>query len=147
MAKQFHDSYIKTCPSEALITVCFMSASWCLGSWSMFVMLGESTLAGSAKARWRFRLDAFAKVVNFRLALTLRRCASVPPPSAPRRWTRLASRWPASASAACCRPSTPPSSSTPKGCFPRRPFPTTPTRPCPPRRSRLSRATPVSWTR
>lgn len=40
MAKQFHDSYIKTCLSEALITVCFMSASWCLGEWSMLVMLG-----------------------------------------------------------------------------------------------------------
>ena len=53
----------------------------------------------------------------------------------------------ASASAACSRRSTPPSSSTRRGRFPRRPCPTTPTRPCPPRWSRSSRATPASWTR
>ena len=47
----------------------------------------------------------------------------------------------------CSRPSTPPSSSTPRGRCPRRPFPTTPTRPCPPRWSRSSRATPALWTR
>ena len=76
-----------------------------------------------------------------------RRCASAPPPSDPRPWTRPASRWPASASAACCRRSAPPSSSTPRARFPRRPFPTTPTRPSPPRWSRSSRATPASWTR
>ena len=49
--------------------------------------------------------------------------------------------------AACCRPSTPPSSSMRRGRCPRRPFPTTPTRPYPPRWSRSSRATPAWWTR
>ena len=65
----------------------------------------------------------------------------------PERWTRPASRWPASPRRGCCRPSTPPSSSTRRGRCPRRPCLTTPTRPSPPRWSRSSRATPASWTR
>lgn len=39
MARQFHDSFIRTCLSEAFITVFFMSVSWCFGAWSMLPMI------------------------------------------------------------------------------------------------------------